>query len=85
MKEKGLEKPVENIISDLQKHGELIPYKGVHGGKMGFYNPYDIWILTNKWVFAYFEDGHLSGYLLLEYNVTDDGKIQWKKIASMKG
>jgi hypothetical protein len=84
MKEKGLENPVHDIVSDLQKHRELIPYKGVLGGTMGFYSTEDIWILNNKWVFAEFDDGHIGGFLLLEYQVSNTGKISWKKIASMR-
>lgn len=83
MKRKGLTNPVENIISDLQKHPELIPYEGTLGGTMGFYFKKEIWVLNNKWVFAYFEDGHTGGYLLLEYIVSDEGKISWERIASM--
>lgn len=83
MKGKGLADPVDDIISDLQQHPELIPYKGTLGGAMGFYFKKDIWVLNNKWVFAYFEDGHTGGYLILEYIVMDDGKINWERIASM--
>jgi ABC-type microcin C transport system permease subunit YejB len=81
MKEKGLSNPVQDIISNLMKHNELIPYKGVLGGTMRFYEK-EIIILTNKWVLAYFEDGHIGGYLLLEYDISNDGKINWKRIAS---
>ena len=84
MKEKGLSNPVQDIISDLQTHRELIPYKGILGGKAGFYDKNKIWVLTNKWVLAYFDDGHFSGYILLEYLVDDNGKITWKRIAAMK-
>lgn len=83
LKEKGLSNPVQDIVSDLTKHRELIPYEGILGGTMRFYDR-EIWILNKKWAFAYFEDGHYGGYLLLEYNVTDTGKIYWIKIASMK-
>lgn len=82
MKRKGLIDPVKNIISDLRQHRELIPYKGSMGGTMNFYSESQIWILTKKWVLAYFEDGHNGGYLLLEYEVTKDGKIKWKTVAS---
>ena len=81
-KEKGLLNPVKDIISDLKKHRTLIPYNGVLGGTMNFYER-DTWILNHKWAFAYFEDGHVMGYLLLEYNISNDGKIEWKRIASM--
>ena len=83
LKEKGLSNPVQDIVSNLTKHQELIPYKGVLGGTMGFYDK-EIWVLNNKWVFAYFEDGHYGGHMLLEYNVTDNGKINWKRIAVTK-
>jgi len=82
MKRKGLKDPVKDIISDLRQHRELIPYKGSVGGTMNFYSEGQIWILTKKWVLAYFEDGHNGGYLLLEYEVTKDGKIKWKTVAS---
>ncbi|HUU17502.1 MAG TPA: hypothetical protein VMW72_10155 [Sedimentisphaerales bacterium] len=82
MKRKGLKDPVKDIISDLRQHRELIPYKGSVGGTMNFYSESRIWILTKKWVLAYFEDGHNGGYLLLEYEVTKDGKIKWKTVAS---
>jgi len=82
MKRKGLKNPVKDIISDLRQHRELIPYKGILGGTMNFYSEDQIWVLTKKWVFAYFEDGHNGGYLFLEYEVTKDGKIKWKTIAS---
>jgi hypothetical protein len=84
MKKKGLSDPIQDIISDLMKHNELIPYKGVLGGTMRFYEK-EIRILTNKWVLAYFEDGHIGGYLLLEYKISDSGKIDWKRIVSMEG
>jgi hypothetical protein len=84
MRERGLRNPVQDIISDLQEHRDLIPYKGVLGGEMGFFDKNKIWVLTNKWVLAYFEDGHIGGYLLLEFLVHDNGRITWNRIASMK-
>jgi len=82
MKIKGLKDPVKDIISDLMQHRELIPYEGSLGGTMNFYSEGQIWILTKKWVLAYFEDGHNGGYLLLEYEVTKDSKIKWNTVAS---
>lgn len=82
MKKKGLKQPVADIIADLKQHRELIPYKGTLGGTMNFYDDSKIWILTNKWVLAYFEDGHVAGYLLFEYEVTQGGIINWKTLAS---
>ena len=82
MRKKGMADPASQILADLKQHRELIPYKGVLGGTMGFYDDSKIWILTSKWVLAYFEDGHVAGYLLLEYQVAQGGKITWKTVAS---
>ena len=82
LQKKGLKDPRREIVADLQKHPELIPYKGVLGGRMGFYSPSMIQILSKQWVFAYFEDGHRGGWLLLEFRVTPGGQISWKVLRS---
>ena len=82
MQKKGLKDPVNDIVSDLKQNGKLIPYQPSMGGTMNFYDAGKIWILTGKWVLAYFEDGHNGGYVLLEYEVAADGKIIWKILAS---
>jgi len=81
LKRQGFDGNVQDIINDLVKHNELIPYKGVLGGKMGFYFEDKIYVLSDKWVFAYFEDGHISGYMLLNYSI-DNNNISWKAIDS---
>lgn len=81
MKRAGLKDPLKDIISDLKRHKELIPYEGSMGGTMNFYGESKMWILTNKWVLAYFEDGHNGGYLLLGYEITK-GEIHWKRLDS---
>lgn len=78
----GLPTTKETLVGDLQKHPELIPYKGVLGGKMGFYDPAGIMVLNSRWVFASFDDGHITGAMLLEYTVGPGGKISWKVLKS---
>lgn len=82
MKKKGLADPANDVVSDLRQHKDLIPYAGSMGGTMSFFDKSKIWVLTGKWVFAYFEDGHNGGYVLLEYEVRDGGEIVWKTVAS---
>lgn len=82
LKKKGLKNPVADLIADLQAHPELVPYKGVLGGTMAFGFPEKIYILTEKYVLAYFEDGHIAGWILLEYGVARGGKITWRVIDS---
>jgi hypothetical protein len=78
---KGFTGQLKDIVSDLKTHSELIPYKGVLGGTMGFYGNNDIHVLTNSWVLAYFSDGHIEGYMLLRYEI-NNGSISWKVIDS---
>lgn len=82
LRARGLKDPARDLIIDLVRHPDLIPHEGVLGGKMGFYFPDRIWLLTDRWVLAYFEDGHMAGYLLLRYEVADDGAISWEVIRS---
>jgi len=82
LKEQGFSKLEENLATDLMQHRELIPYKGVLGGTMGFYSQKDIHVLTSRWVLASFEDGHIGGHMFLEYAVSPGGEIQWKVISS---
>ncbi len=82
---KGLKQPVTDLVADLQAHPELIPYKGVLGGTMAFGFPEKIHVLTDKYVLAYFEDGHVAGWMVLEYSVAKGGKIFWRVIDSYLG
>ena len=82
LKDQGLRNPVNDITADLMKHPELIPYRGVLGGRMGFYSESDIFVISNKLVRASFDDGHTGGWLLLEYQVTGKNEISWKVLES---
>ena len=79
---KGLKDPVNDLRNDLVKHPELIPYKGVVGGTVGFGGEADSIVLLNeKWILAVFSDGHFEGEMLLEFKVLNN-KIEWKVIDS---
>jgi hypothetical protein len=82
LRKKGLTNPADDLGSDLQEHPELIPHPGVLGGTMAFGFPEKIHMLTDRWVLAYFEDGHIAGWMLLEYQVARGGKITWRRIDS---
>jgi hypothetical protein len=79
---KGLKDPINDLRNDLIKHPELIPYKGVLGGTVGFgEDPESIIILNEKWILAVFSDGHFEGVMLLEFDILNN-KIKWKVIDS---
>ena len=69
--------PISGVIlkNDLLKHPELIPYSGILGGTMNFYTE-DMTVIGDKWVMAYFEDGHIGGYSLFTYT-GDQNNISW--------
>ncbi len=71
------EHAIAALRNDLMTHPELIPVEPSLGGKMGFYDPAQIRILSDRWVMAGFEDGHNAGKLLLRYRI-DDGEIRWE-------
>ncbi|MBN2589973.1 MAG: hypothetical protein JXA96_08920 [Sedimentisphaerales bacterium] len=82
----GFENPQEELIADLKKNAsQIIPFDGVLGGTMGFYWSEEIYFFNNRWVVAYFEDGHIGGYILLKYNVNDSGEITWSVLQSELG
>jgi len=66
------------LVNDLLSKPELIPFSGTLGGTMGFYSPENIYVLSDHWVFARFEDGHTGGSMLLEYRLDDAGEIHWE-------
>jgi hypothetical protein len=78
----GLDDPLADLRADLQARPELIPLPGRLGGRMGFYSPDDIVLLNDRWVYAYFEDGHTAGSMLLEFDVREGGGIAWRPLAA---
>lgn len=75
----GLRKAPQQIIDSLKERTELIPYKAELGGSMRFWN---IQLIKTQWVIAEFTDGHVTGTLLLNYKLNDDGSMEWKLLDS---
>lgn len=78
LQKRGLNDPVKEIRDDLVENPDLISRSSVLGGRMDFYFRDGIHILNDRWVFAYFEDGHIEGALLLKYTLDEEGKIYWE-------
>ncbi len=78
LQKKGLSDPIRDLREDLVAGPGIIGSPAVLGGTMGFYFRDGIHILNKRWVFAYFEDGHLAGAMLLLYEIDDDGGISWE-------
>jgi hypothetical protein len=78
----GLQNPVADLLADLARHPDLIPFKGIQGSAMRFGSTDEACVLTGKWVFAGFDDGHINGHMLLEYGVASGGAIHWHRLAA---
>lgn len=64
------------ILDDLKNQTDLIGFDGVLGGHMSFIVE-ESKLLNEKYVLAYFEDGHIAGYSLLKYTVNEELDIKW--------
>jgi hypothetical protein len=84
-KDKGLDRPVDAIKSDLMQNQSLIPYAGVKTPEMYFYNRNAIYIISPNRVLANFGDGENYGWMLLKYTVGQNRKIAWKILDSYCG
>ena len=79
---KGLREPVADLVADLQRHPELIPFPGLPGTPMKFYDAGRIRVLSHRWVYAPFDDGHVSGEGIFEFEVAPGGKITWRTLTA---
>ncbi len=67
------------LLENLATHDELLPVDGVLGGTMKWW-PENSVVLNQKYVFGYFEDGHILGYALLNYSFDEDDTLKWKLV-----
>lgn len=67
------------LLATLSDNNNIIPIKGVLGGKM-YWLPESSILLNDKFVFASFEDGHIAGFALLQYSFEAQGQVTWKVI-----
>ncbi|SMC53688.1 hypothetical protein [Papillibacter cinnamivorans] len=65
-----------DLKADLMAHPELIPFGGVLGGTPAFL-PDETVILSESWVYARAEDGHVACSILYRYTVGEDKSITW--------
>ncbi|WP_026464122.1 hypothetical protein [Adhaeribacter aquaticus] len=76
LKGKGLKNPNEDLKQSLIKNQQnLIKVNGSVGGTM---NIREVQILNNRYALAYFEDGHIGGYMMLRYEVKSSTDISWQ-------
>jgi hypothetical protein len=74
----GFTGEIKDIIDDLRKHTELLPDKAILGGTMRFA---EIRVISDRWVLAGIDDGHIDGYMFLNYK-WNGSSLTWKVIDS---
>lgn len=77
--EKGIRNPKKAIEDALRGKPELIPLEAVLGGTMRFGN---IEILSDKWVIADYDDGHVTGRSLYKYKLNQNKKFEFELLDS---
>ena len=80
LKRNGLADPERDLRDSLMAHPEVIPFQPVLGGNMSF-PPSEIVLLPPPYVFAWAEDGHTGGPVLLRYEV-EPGAVRWRAVWS---
>ncbi len=73
----GIPDPEAYVDSVLRSRPQLIPLKAALGGTMQFYK---IQLINDRWIYAEYEDGHVSGSAIFQYRFNDDGSMQFKPV-----
>jgi hypothetical protein len=81
LQKKGLKNPENDILAGLMKQTRLIKFEPQPGVSWRFDTNESI-ILSNRWVFTKFDEGHMLGSMLLSYTV-NNGSITWEVISQV--
>lgn len=73
------EDPRSYIKNSLQNKPEEIPLEGVLGGTMQFRK---IDILTNQWLLAIYDDGHIQGTSIFDYQLLPNDSLKFSVLLS---
>lgn len=71
--------PEEYIVSRLKEQKGLIPLDPVVGGNMDFRQ---VQVLTEDWVLAIYDDGHIQGKSIFKYELQENGDIRFSEVIS---
>jgi hypothetical protein len=74
-----IENPKEYISNSLKQQKNLIPLDAVLGGTMDFRK---VDVLTEDWVLAIYDDGHIQGKSIYEYELQEDGEVRFREVIS---
>lgn len=76
-----MQNPEIFIVESLERNSQLIPEESVLGGKMRFL---DTDILNERFIWAYYEDGHVAGEAIFEYKLNEADSIDFKLVSEIR-
>jgi hypothetical protein len=76
---KDFQDPKKHITEALKQQKDLIPLDPVLGGTMEFRQ---VQVITENWVLAIYDDGHVQGKSIFEYELKENNKVTFKEVAS---
>ncbi len=74
-----IEDPEQHIINALKQKNDLIPLKEVLGGNMEFRQ---VQVISEEWVLAIYDDGHVQGKSIFAYELQEDGEVKFTEVAT---
>jgi len=74
----GLADPERELEESLRGQVALIPMEGTSGSRMQFFHV--VLLPSSNQAWAYFEDGHVGGTMLVDYKVESGGAIAWRRL-----
>lgn len=77
----GLDGPAEAIGIALLQRPDLIEHEPVPGGRFYFLED-SVRVLSGRYAYAEFEDGHVVGHALIRYEIDEDGGVSLALIDS---
>lgn len=73
--------PPQYIKKALREQPQLIPLKAVLGGSMQFRK---LEVVSEHWILAIYDDGHIQGKSIYEYELQPDGSLEFTRVVSQQ-
>ena len=77
----GIQDPADFIKNQLRNQPERIPLSPAVGGTMAFRK---IDIISEKWLLAIYDDGHVQGKAIMEYELQPNGTVKYTVVATQE-
>ncbi|PKD18370.1 hypothetical protein APR41_04255 [Salegentibacter salinarum] len=76
-----MQNPETFIVESLERNSQLIPEESVLGGTMRFL---DTEILNERFIWAYYEDGHVAGEAIFQYKLNEADSIDFTLVSEIR-